>query len=87
MELVAGAAETAKAHALEAMLDLKMCKAHLYFFARFARPLELRRTLEGASMIAGILVDVACDLLERCARASLLEPVLIGVGSRRRSAR
>ena len=33
VELVAGAAETAKAHALEAMLDLKMCKAHLYFFA------------------------------------------------------
>jgi hypothetical protein len=30
VELVAGAAETAKAHALEAMLDLKMCKAHLY---------------------------------------------------------
>jgi hypothetical protein len=30
VELVAAAAETAKAHALEAMLDLKMCKAHLY---------------------------------------------------------
>jgi hypothetical protein len=43
VELVAGAAETAKTHTLEAMLDLKMCKAHLYFFARFTRSLELWR--------------------------------------------
>jgi len=43
VELVAGAGETAKAHALEAMLDLQVCKTHLYFFARIARSLELRR--------------------------------------------
>jgi len=36
VELVAGTAETAKAHAFEAMLDFKMCKTHLYFFARSA---------------------------------------------------
>ena len=43
MKLVAGAGETAKAHTLKAMLDLQMCKAYLYFFARIARSLELRR--------------------------------------------
>ena len=36
VELVAGTAETAKAYPLEAMLDFKMCKTHLYFFARSA---------------------------------------------------
>ena len=45
MKLVAGAGETTKAHTLKAMLDLQMCKAHLYFFARIARSLELRRAL------------------------------------------
>ena len=37
MELVAGVAETAKAHTLKAMLDLQVCKTHLYLFTRFAR--------------------------------------------------
>jgi hypothetical protein len=41
VELIAGAGETPKAHALEAMLDLQMCKTHLYFLARIARSLEL----------------------------------------------
>jgi hypothetical protein len=45
VELVAGAGETAKAHTLEAMLDLQVCKTHLYFLARIARSLELRRAL------------------------------------------
>ena len=31
MEFVAGAGETAKAHPLEAMLDLQVCKTHLDF--------------------------------------------------------
>ena len=43
MKFVAGAGETAKAHTLEAMLDLQVRKTHFYFFARIARSLELRR--------------------------------------------
>jgi hypothetical protein len=73
VELIAGAGETPKAHALEAMLDLQMCKAHLYFLARIARSLELRRALERPGMVARIFVNVARDLLEWCARTSLLE--------------
>ena len=73
MELVAGAGETAKAHALEAMLDLQVSKPHLYFFARIARSFVLERALERTGMIARIFVDVARDLLERCACASLLD--------------
>ena len=46
MEFVTGAAKTAKAHPLEAMLDLQVCKTHLHLFARITRSLELRRTLE-----------------------------------------
>ena len=45
MKLVAGAGETAKAHALKAMLDLQVRKTHLYLLARIARSLELRRAL------------------------------------------
>jgi hypothetical protein len=45
MKLVAGAGETAKAHTLEAMLDLQVRKTHLYLLARIARSLELRRAL------------------------------------------
>ena len=40
MKLVAGAGETAKAQPLKAMLDLQVCKTHLYFFACIARSLE-----------------------------------------------
>jgi hypothetical protein len=46
VELVAGAGETAKAHALEAMLDLQVRKPHFYFFARIARSFVLERALE-----------------------------------------
>ena len=46
MKFVAGAGETAKAHTLEAMLDLQVRKTHLYFFARMARSLELRCAFE-----------------------------------------
>jgi hypothetical protein len=42
MKFVAGAGEAAKAHTLEAMLNLQVCKTHLYFLARIARSLELR---------------------------------------------
>jgi hypothetical protein len=33
VELVAGAGETPKTHALEAMVDLEVCEAHLHFLA------------------------------------------------------
>jgi hypothetical protein len=52
MELVAGAGEAAKAHALEAMLDLQVCKTHFYFLARIARSFELGRALERPGMVA-----------------------------------
>ena len=45
MKFVAGAGETAKAHTLKAMLDLQVRETHLYFFARIAGSLELRRSL------------------------------------------
>ena len=45
MKLVAGAGETAKAHALKAVLDLQVRKTPLYLLARIARSLELRRAL------------------------------------------
>jgi len=73
MKLVAGAGETAKAHAFKAMLDLQMRKTHLHLFARIARPVVLRRALQRPGMVARILINVARDLLERCARSSLLE--------------
>jgi hypothetical protein len=55
MKLVAGAGETTKAHTLKAMLDLQMCKTHLYFFARIARSLELlsdRAWLRASSLMS-----------------------------------
>jgi hypothetical protein len=55
------------------MLDLQMCKAHLYFLARIARSLELGRAFQQPGMVARIFVDVAGDLLERPARTSMLE--------------
>jgi hypothetical protein len=33
VELVAGTGETPKTHALEAMVDLEVCGAHLHFLA------------------------------------------------------
>jgi hypothetical protein len=33
VELIAGAGETPKTHALEAMVDLQVCEAHLHFLA------------------------------------------------------
>ena len=37
VELVARAGETSQTHSLEAMMDLQMRKAHLYFLALIAR--------------------------------------------------
>ena len=73
MELVARASEPPQPHALEAMVDLEVGKPHLHFLARIARLFKLRGSLEGAGMIACFFVDIARNLPERCARASLLE--------------
>jgi hypothetical protein len=61
VEFVACAGEAPQAHALEAVVGLEVREAHLDLLALVAR-FELRRTHQGACMIAGILVDVACDL-------------------------
>ena len=44
-ELVARAGEASQSHALEAMLDLQVGKAHLHFLALIARLLKLRCAL------------------------------------------
>jgi len=44
-ELVAGAGEASQSHALEAVLDLQVSNAHLYFLALIARLLKLRSAL------------------------------------------
>ena len=61
MELVACTGEPAQAHALEAVMGLQVCKAHLDLFALITRFLERRCSIERTCMIAGILVDVARD--------------------------
>jgi hypothetical protein len=73
MELVARASEPPLPHAVEAMVDLEVRKPHLHFLARIARLFKLRGSLEGTGMIACFFVDIARNLPERCARASLLE--------------
>ena len=55
VELVACPGETPQAHTLEAVMGFEVRKSHLDLLA-------LRRTHEAAGMIAGILMDVACDL-------------------------
>ena len=65
VEFVARAREAAQAHALEAMVGLQVGKAHLDLLALVARFIELGRTDEGTSVIAGIFVEVARDLARR----------------------
>jgi len=43
VELVASTAEATQAHALEAMLNLQVGKAHLHFLALIARPFKFGR--------------------------------------------
>ncbi len=62
VEFVACAGEAAQAHALEAVVGLQVCKAHLDLLALIARFVELGRPHQGAGVIAGILVEIACDL-------------------------
>ena len=45
VELVAGAGETRKTHALEAMVDLQVWETHLHFLALIARLFKFRGAL------------------------------------------
>jgi hypothetical protein len=58
MKLVAGAGEITKAHPLKAMLDLQMCKTHLYFLralldrSNSGVPFSDRAWLRGSSLMS-----------------------------------
>ena len=71
VELIACPAETPQAHTLEAVMGFEVRKSHLDLLALVARLFELRRTHEAAGMIAGILMDVACDLARGRVRTAL----------------
>ena len=71
VELVACPGETPQAHALEAVMGFEVRKSHLDLLALVARLFELGRTHEAACMIAGILMDVACDLARERVRTAL----------------
>lgn len=45
VELVASASETSQAHSLEAMMDLQVREAHLYFLTLMARLFKLKGAL------------------------------------------
>ena len=71
VELVACPGETPQAHTLEAVMGFEVRKSHLDLLALVARLFELWRTHEAAGMIAGILMDVACDLARGRVRTAL----------------
>ena len=73
LELITRTCEPSQSHPFEAMMDLEVRKPHLDLLALIARFRKLRSARERADMIAGLFVDVACDLSERGARASILE--------------
>jgi hypothetical protein len=73
LELITRTCEPSQSHPLKVMMDLEMRKSHLDLLALIARFRKLRSTHECADLIAGLFVDVACDLSEWGARASLLE--------------
>src|SRR5262245_41525214 len=61
VELVAGAGQAAQPHALEAVMGLQVCKAHLDPFSHITR-LEERLGLHLAPRhVAGVFVEVAHD--------------------------
>src|SRR6202049_5177600 len=74
VELVAGAREASQPHALEAMMRLEVRKPHLHFLPLIPRLLVLWGDIERTGVVARLFVDVSCDLPERRARASVLEP-------------
>src|SRR4051812_23770116 len=62
MELVACAGKTPEPHALKAVMNLQVGKAHLDALALVARLEEGLRLHEASRQVAGILVDVTGDL-------------------------
>jgi hypothetical protein len=71
VELVTGAREASQSHALEAMMRLEMREPHLNLLALVARSVELRRAHHCPGEIAGILVDVSCNLAKEHPRKAL----------------
>src|SRR3979490_386443 len=71
VELVAGAGEASQPPALQAMMGLEVCKPNLHLLALVARYVELRGAHQRAGEIAGVLVDVACDLAKGHLRTAL----------------
>jgi hypothetical protein len=62
VELVACAGEAAQTHSLEAVMGLQVRKAHLDLLALVAGFGELGRPHQRTGMIAGFLIEIACDL-------------------------
>jgi len=62
VELIACTREASEAHTLEAMMGLQVSKAHLHLLAFVSRPVELRCAHQRAGVIAGIFIEIACDL-------------------------
>ena len=71
MALVSRAREPPQAHAFEAMMGLEVRKAHLNLLALIARFVELGCPHQRASLVAGILIEVARDFALRGIRAAL----------------
>src|SRR2546423_1236818 len=65
MEFVARTGEPPEAHALEAMVDLQVGKAHLDALALVSRLEKGFRPHEPSRHVAGIFMDIARDLSRR----------------------
>ena len=63
--------ETPQAHTLKAVMGFEERKSHLDLLALVARLFVLRRAHEATGMIAGIFMDVACDLARGRVRTAL----------------
>ena len=61
VELVACAGEAPQPHTLKTMVGLEVRKAHLDLLALVARFVELGRTHQRTSVVAGVLIEVARD--------------------------
>ena len=83
MAFVSCTGDAAQAHTLEAMVGLEVRKAHLDLLALIARFVELGSTHQGACMIAGILVEIACVALGCVWTASRFEGTSRAVTLRR----
>lgn len=71
VELIARTGEAAQAHALETVMDLQVRKAHFDLLALVTGFGELRRPHQRTGVIAGFLIEIACDLARRRLRTTL----------------